>query len=589
MAARVATLAEWNVDLETYHRGNRQLEVELREETMRGNRRPGSFRVRRVPKGPGARGSGRGLLVASCAVLWTVVLPWALLAASEPRLVLAAKERDEAALRTLLDAGAEVDQAQGDGATALHWAVYWDEPELAQLLLEAGADAAAANDLGVTPLLLACNNGSATLVEMLLETGADVDARPASGETPLMACARSGSVPAVRSLLGHGAQVDVAHEGSGQSALMWAAAAEHPEVVRQLVERGASTSQASKGGFTPLHFAARQGDARTAELLLAAGAPVDAEASDGSRPLLVATLRGHVDVALRLLEAGADPNASTTGYTALHWAAGSWETEMTGPVGVVVPEGHEWSAMAGLESRKVELVRALLEHGADPNVRLEKQPPRVGYFVFSRRPKGATPYYLAAKASDAEVMALLVEHGADPLLGTENGMTPLLTAAGVRWAQAEVRVTESRALAAVSLAVAHGADVNAADAIGETALHGAARIRADSVVQFLVDQGAKVNVRNARGQTPLFIAERFFHPGSVPLTERSSTGDLLRKLAVAEVAPETLDQWDALTPEERSRLEEQHLAQVDPSALGRGITDEMNENPMLPRRKKSGE
>ena len=506
--------------------------------------------------------------------------------ASDRSLVEAAKARDLEALRALLAAGAPVEAPQGDGATALHWAVYWNDAEAAALLLRAGANASAANDLGVTPLLLACQNGSVELVEMLLETGADVEARPESGETPLMAASRSGSIGAVRSLLGHGAAVDAVGTDSAQTALMWAAAAGHADVARRLIDRGARPDLASKEGFTALHLAARQGSLDTVSTLLEADAQVDAEAGDGSRALLVATIRGHADVAIRLLEAGADPNASATGYTALHWASGSWETEMTGPLGIVVPEDHEWSSMVGLGSRKTQLVRALLEHGADANVRLEKQPPRVGYTVFSRRPAGATPYYLAAMAGDAEVMDLLVEHGADPLIAANNGMTPLMTAAGVRWALAEVRVSLSDALAAVKLAVEHGADVNASDAIGETPLHGAARIRADEIVQFLVDRGAKVNVANARGQTPLFVAERFFHPGSVPLVERNSTGDLLRKLAVAEVAPETLSVWDSLSDAERRELEERHLATVDPSALGRGITEEMNQNPMLPFRKR---
>lgn len=505
----------------------------------------------------------------------------------EPTVVEAAKARDGNALRALIAARADVNEAQGDGATALHWAAYWNDTEAAELLLGAGADPNAANDLGVAPLLLACQNGNADLVARLLEVGADVEARPESGETALMAAARSGAIRVVRSLLSRGADLDAKGTDREQTALMWALAEGHLEVARLLVDLGARVDVGSKSGFTPLLFAARQGNLASAQMLLAAGADVNQEAEDGSRALLVATLRGHTDLAIHLLQEGADPNASGTGYTALHWASGSWQTEMTGPLGILVPENHEWSAMAGLRSRKTDLVRALLDHGADPNALLEKQPPRVGYTVFSRRPSGSTPYYLAAMADDAKVMALLVERGADPLLAARNGMTPLMIASGLRRALAESPVSLEDTFAAVKMAVEHGGDVNATDENGETALHGAARIRSDAIVQYLVERGAKVNVRNARGQTPLFIAERYFQPGSPPLVSRTNTGDLLRKLAVREASGETLENWDSLSDVERRELETHYLSKhgADPSALGEGITAEMNQNPVLPRRR----
>ena len=505
----------------------------------------------------------------------------------DPTVVEAAKDQDRATLRALIAADADVNLPQADGATALHWATYRDDAVMVELLLSAGADANAVNDLGVAPLLLACQNGNGDLVAMLLQAGADGEARPESGETPLMAAARVGGIEAVRALLSHGAEVNAQGTDREQTALMWALAEKHVDIARLLIDEGAHLHVGSKSGFTPLLFAARAGDLEAVQVLLAAGADVNEEAKDGSRALLVATIRGHADVAMHLLDAGADPNASGTGYTALHWASGSWETEMTGPNGIVVPEGHEWSSMAGLRSQKVALAKALLDHGADPNALLEKQPPRVGYNVFTRRPSDSTPYYLAAMAGDAEIMALLVERGADPLLAGSNGMTPLMTASGLRWALAESTVPHERALAAVQMAVGHGADVNATEVNGESALHGAARIKVDAIVQFLVDSGAKVNVRNDRGQTPLFIAERYFHPGSKPLVSRTSTGDLLRKLAVREAAMETIGNWDSLSDEERRGIETLFLQELgaDPSALGEGITDEMNKNPVLPRRR----
>ena len=497
--------------------------------------------------------------------------------ASDLRLVEAVKTQDTAAVHALLQEQVDVNTPQADGATALHWAAYWDDLETADLLIRAGGQVNVANDFGVGPLSLACTNGNAAMVELLLKAGADPNAVRLTGETPLMTAARTGKIDAVNVLLSYGADVNASEPSQEQTALMWALSEMHLEVARTLIEHGADVNARSRGGFTPLLFAARQGDLDAARLLLASGADVNDEASDGSRVLLVATVRGHADLAAYLLEQGADPNADAAGYTALHWAAGSWETEMTGPNGIVVPADHEWSGMAGLRAGKLELVKTLLDHGADPNALLEKQPPRVGYTVFSQRPVGATPFFLAAMAGDASVMRALVAAGADPLLAPRDHTTPLMTAAGVRRNLAESRVSDSSALEAVKLAVELGADVNAVDDQGETALHGAARIRSDAIVQFLVDQGATANVKNKRGQTPLFIAERYFHPGSPPLVSRTSTGDLLRKLAVMEA----VQNWDSLSGDVKEAIENLLLEEVGPDS---GSQPERNQNPAIRRR-----
>jgi ankyrin repeat protein len=134
-------------------------------------------------------------------------------------------------------------------------------------------------------------------------------------------------------------------------------------------------------------------------------------------------------------------------------------------------------------------------------------------------------------AADVSVMRALADNGGDPRLATENGTTPLMVAAGLARANGESTVTEEGTLNAVKLALALGNDIHAANDAGETALHGAAHIRSDAVVQFLVDQGAAVNVKNKRGETPLMIAERTPQSGGEALTgQRTSTGDLLRKL-----------------------------------------------------------
>jgi len=260
---------------------------------------------------------------------------------------------------------------------------------------------------------------------------------------------------------------------------------------------------------------------------------------DGSA-LLIAVVRGHTDLANLLLEQGADPNADGgMGYTALHWASGIWGTELVGPNGIAQGAVEEWDTLSGVvRESKVELVTALLKHGADPNARLQKVPPRVGrtkerHWGINR--EGATPFLLAAWSGDARVMQVLVAAGADPLLGTDENTTPLMTAASMGRVLDENPVPEPEVLDAVKLALELGNDINAANELGNTALHAAAINRLNTVVQFLVDHGAKVNVRNAEDQTPLMVAElqRQF-AGISTVEEHTSTGDLLRKLGATK-------------------------------------------------------
>ena len=459
-------------------------------------------------------------------------------ASGDSRLADASKNRDQAAIRALLLEHADVNARQPDGATALHWAAHWDDMETAQLLIRAGAEVNAANDLGVTALSLACTNRNAAMAAALLEAGADPNLALATGETPLMTTAYTGNAAIVRALLARGADVHARETGQGQTALMWAVSEQHAEAASTLIAHGADVHARSKSGFTPLLFASRSGNLELAGMLLAAGADVNDTAADGSSPLLVATVRGHAAFARFLLENGANPNADGTGYTALHWAAGSWETELTGPHGVMIERDQDWKPLRGLETEKLDLVAALLAHGADPNAQLVKSPPRFGFSVFRvSLLAGATPFFLAAMAGDVEVMRALAQAGADARQGTKDRTSPLMAAAGVGRVLAETRVTPGSSLEAVKLAWELGGDVNAPNAAGETALHGAAHIRADPLVQFLVDKGAALNVKNRRGETPLMIAERTVAAGSAPVFVRTSTGDLLRRLG-ASVAPD---------------------------------------------------
>ena len=479
---------------------------------------------------------------AGIALILSVGLPTTV-AAQGDRLVDLARRQDRAAVRALVASGADVNVAQADGATALHWAAHWDDVEMAALLLRAGARVDAANDFGVTPLLLASGNGRPAMIALLLEAGADANAAAASGEVPLMAAARTGNLEVVDALLDRRAEVNYKAPGHGQSALMWAISERHSKVAGRLVERGADIRARSTGGYTPLLFAARVGDVESSRLLVAAGADINDKTPDETSALIVAVVRGHTAFAIDLLERGADPNASAPGYTALHWASGSWETELTGPNGIDAQGAEEWRALAGVPHGRVELIRALLARGADPNARLAKTPPRVGYTqlpvehrVVGVNPyPGATPFLLAAMAGDVEVMRVLAENGADPRLTSNDKTTPLMVAAGLGRYLAESRVTEVGALATVKLALELGGEINAVNDSGNAALHGAAHTKANSIIKFLAENGADLNLRNKRGQTPVMIADTV-RAGSATVSQKTATGDLLRSLG-AESPP----------------------------------------------------
>ena len=397
---------------------------------------------------------------------------------------------------------------------------------------------------GATPLYLACVNGNAEVVARLLDAGANAKTSLPSGETALMTCARSGNATAVRALMRHGAVVNARESAHNQTALMWAAAQSHPDAVAALLEGGADVRARSReyaqtvtsevtqragreelnytvprGGSTALLFAARSGDAESAGRLVASGADVNDALPDGSSALIVAAHSGHTHVAEMLLDKGADVNAGAVGYTALH---------------------------AAVLRSDLPLVKALLAHGANPNSPITRGTPVLRNSQAFELPKtliGATPYLLAAKFLEADIMRALAAGGADTRMRMKDGATPLMAAAGmgiVAPAQDEKRGTdrrglaildggivepESRVLEAVVTALALGSDIDAANPSGETALHIASAQGYDTVVRALVERGANLNARNARGETPLGALLARKSP-----SKTSGTIELLRKL-----------------------------------------------------------
>jgi ankyrin repeat protein len=407
------------------------------------------------------------------------------------------------AARVLLEQRAEVNAPQADGMTALHWAARHDDLDTVKLLLAAGANSNFANRYGVTPLALACTNGNTAIVETLLDAGADPNSSCPGGESALMTAARTGRLGPVAALLAGGADVN-ARERNGQTALMWAAADGHVQVVDALLRAGSDFRTALPSGFTPLLFAIREGRTSVVLRLIQAGADINEtmqpknDTNPRTTPLILAVENGHFELAAALLEAGADPNVRPAGFTALH--AITWVRKPLRGDGNPPPIG------SGNVS-SLEFVRQLVAHGADVDVRLENGVSELGRFTTT----GSTPFLLAARAADIPLMKLLIELGASAGLANADNCTPLLAAAGVGALEdgEEAAGTEDETLAAVRMLLELGADVNAVDNNGETAMHGAAYQSRPELVQLLAERGADINVwhrKNKAGWTPLMIA-----------------------------------------------------------------------------------
>ncbi len=398
-------------------------------------------------------------------------------AAEPPALIDAVKRHDRAAVNALLDRGADVNAAQRDGATALHFAAEGDDLPLIDLLLDAGADVNATNRFKVTPLELAAVNGDRAAIERLLVAGAHVNATSREGQTALMTAARTGRLDAVQALLAHGATVDAAEGWRGQTALMWAAGEGHADVVAALIDAGADVDAKSKSGFTPLLFAVRNAHVDTLRYLLDQGANANDVAPDGTSALNVAIVNAFYEVASILLDHEADPNLPDARASPLHTIAWLRKPGSTGDAGV-----GELPPIAPRPTGSItslDLVKKLLAHGANPNVRVDWQEMRfntIGGIV--RNPpglvlgrhlltyNGATAFYVAAKNGDAKLMRVLADGGADPTLPNRFGITPLMVAAGLDTWEGETPgpftgVSEAERLEAVKLAIELGNDVNA--------------------------------------------------------------------------------------------------------------------------------
>ena len=427
--------------------------------------------------------------------------------AAESPLADAVETKDRATAVKLLKQKSDVNAAQVDGTTALHWAAYHDDAELGLLLLEAGAKADAKNRYGVTPLYSACQNGNAKLVKALLKHGVDPDTS-LDGEEALLTASRTGSVEVVKALIESGARIDP-KDRNNQTALMWAAAEGNLEVVETLIEVGANIRHQLNSGFTPLLFAVREGHEPVVHALLKAGLDVNETVTPKtgrlpkrSTPLTLAIENGHFALAISLLKAGANPNEDRTGFSPLHML--SWVRRPgggDGPNDLPPPDGS--GTISSLQFAKI-----LVEHGAKVNGRINGG---------REHWKGATPFYLAAWTADLPLMRTLVGLGADPMINSTDGSTPLMAATGIGRKMEEASAgTENEILASTRYLLKLGVNINAVNRVGETAMHGAAYKNLPKVVAYLDQQKADVKVwhqRNKRGSTPYLIAAGY-RPGN---------------------------------------------------------------------------
>ena len=440
-----------------------------------------------------------------CIAAWALAFSVANGADRDLRLIEASRRDDTAAVTALIASGLDVNGRAADGATALHWAAQNDDLVMAQQLIRKGAKLNAVTDLGITPLWIAAKNASPAMIAVLLNAHADPNLAPPTGHTALMNAARQGGAEAARALLAGGANPNAREAAHGQTALMWAAARRHSDVVRILLAGGADVRVRSKawkqreniccqlhggdensawvdmGGFSTLLFAAQAGDVESTRLLIAAGADVNDTAANGMSALVVAAHMGQSDVAKALLGAGADPNAAGAGYAALHVSATRGDLATT---------------------------QALIDHRADLNVRQREGSPTLRVnsgHALDFRMKGATPFFLAARSAQLDVMRLLAAKGADTALTLNDGRTAV-TVLAAQVTQEGPRLSEAEAVAAIKLAIQLGTPVPRAESHGDTALHVAATWRRDAVVQALADNGAALDVRNGKGETPLTIA-----------------------------------------------------------------------------------
>jgi uncharacterized protein len=496
------------------------------------------------------RRSGRGVLLAGLAAL-VASSPSVVALESSSKLIDAVKAGDRSAALSLIDGHSDVNAAEADGTSALHWAAAANDRALVAALLEAGADATAVNRYGITALQLAVENGDEQIARALLAAGADVNATLPEGETILMTAARTGAPAVLRVLVEHGASLEARESWHGESALIWAVAEDHADAVAALAELGADVNGRSAlqefprrrasqsllplGHWTPLMYAARQNALASGKVLISLATDVDATDPDGATALALAIINANYEFAALLLDAGADPNiVDTTGMGPLYALADMRR--------LAVGHGRPNPKQDGPFDSAL-LLQRLLERGANPNAELTAPIiQRQHTFGDGTLGKGATPLLRAAKSGDIDAVRLLLAAGADPWHTMANGATALLYAAGLGWrdgspiAPSFDQGSPEEAVETIRLLLELGLDIHAKTDNGETVLHAAVGRNEAAIVKCLLEAGADVSVVDGRGQTPLELAEarrasaeviellRGAQPAGAEVAARSITG-----------------------------------------------------------------
>jgi hypothetical protein len=415
--------------------------------------------------------------------------------------------RRAAAIEMIAKKSADVNAAEADGTTPLLWAANMNDTELVSRLLKAGANPNQGNLLASTPLAEAALHANTVMMQMLVGEGADVNAAGADGQTALMLVARTANVAGARLLLDKGANVNAREAQRGQTPLMWAAAASQGPMMREMLAHGAEpdaktatdlmTPLISKeprsqprppGGMTAMIFSTREGCLDCVQALVEKGAKLDLPDPEGVTPLISAIFNAHFDVAKFLIEKGANVDR--------------WDWWGRSPLYLAVdyntlPHGGRPDQPSIDDALPIDIVRILLEKGANPNLQLKMLPPYratgADRGVDQMLTVGTTPLLRAAKAQDVAAIKLLLEHGAIVDLPNSQGMTPTLAAAGTGSVDADTRGfyyasdIQERAIASLELLLAHGGELNG---------------RAGRLQQ----AGADINLKDSRGFTAVDYA-----------------------------------------------------------------------------------